>query len=172
MKLNPGEIPEGDLALSPLKLDSQFVDERAFVGLNPFGTNTNLIDPRTASALQSPTDRLENPVVPSHTTGDGIPEGDALILDVRAADEGVVSTQDKAQTSVLEISDSTADREDEQDGESGEDDDGEASKDQDEENPSEDRENEGVDQPVNADPPRSSADGDEAAREHVEDAEE
>ena len=118
-KLNPGEIPEGDLALFPLKLDSQFVDERVFVGLNPYGTNAGMIDPRTASTFQSPTDRLEVPIVPSRTTGDGIPESDAPILNILVADEGVVSTQDKAQTTVLEISDSTADREGEQDGESG-----------------------------------------------------
>ena len=62
-KLNPGEIPEDDLALSPLRLDSQFVDKRVFVGLNPFGTNANLIDPRTSSALQSLSDHLESPVV-------------------------------------------------------------------------------------------------------------
>ena len=34
-KLNPSEIPEDDLALSPLKLDSQFVDMRALVGFDP-----------------------------------------------------------------------------------------------------------------------------------------
>ena len=31
-KLDPGEIPEADLILSPLRLDSQFIDMRAFVG--------------------------------------------------------------------------------------------------------------------------------------------
>ena len=179
-KLNPGEIPEDDLALSPLKLDSQFVDERVFVGLNPFGTNANLIDPRTASALQSLNDRLERSVVPSRATGDGISEDDAPILDVQAADEGMVSAQDRAHTTVLEISDSSADREEEQDGKSGQDDDGEASKDQDKENPSGARGNEvtpyigneGMEKMVNADPPRLSADGDDTAREQVEGAEE
>jgi len=180
LKLNPGEIPEGDLALSPLKLDSQFVDERGFVGLNPFGTNANLIDPRTASALQSPNDRLESSVVPSRATGDGIPEDDAPTLDVQAADEGIVSAQDRSQTTVMEISDSSADREEEKDGKSGEDNDREAWKDQDKENPSKARGNEatpyigneGVEQMVNADPPRLSADGDDTAWEQVEGAEE
>lgn len=39
LKLDPGEIPEADLVLSPLRLDSQFVDMRAFVGLDPHGSN-------------------------------------------------------------------------------------------------------------------------------------
>ena len=38
LKLDPGEIPEIDLTLSPLHLDSQFVDMRAFVGLDPHGS--------------------------------------------------------------------------------------------------------------------------------------
>ena len=88
--------------------------------------------------------------------------------------------KDRAQTTVLEISDSSADREEEQDGKSGQDDDGEASKDQHKENPSEARGNEvtpyigneGVEKMVNADPPRLSADGDDTAREQVEGAEE
>ncbi|KAF2581670.1 hypothetical protein F2Q68_00005158 [Brassica cretica] len=92
----------------------------------------------------------------------------------------MVSAQDKAQTTVMEISDSSADREEEQDGKSGEDDEGKASKDQDKENPYEARGNdatpyignEGVEQTVNADPPRLSADGDDTAREQVEGAEE
>ena len=92
----------------------------------------------------------------------------------------MVSTQNKAQTTVLVISDSSADREEEQDGKSGGDDDGEASKDQDKENPSDARGdeatphigNEGVEQTVNSDPPRLSADGDDTTREQVEGTEE
>ncbi|WZY87120.1 hypothetical protein YC2023_033504 [Brassica napus] len=38
LKLDPSEIPEIDLTLSPLHLDSQFVDMRAFVGLDPHGS--------------------------------------------------------------------------------------------------------------------------------------
>ncbi|KAG2251583.1 hypothetical protein Bca52824_081719 [Brassica carinata] len=47
-KLDPGEIPEIDLILSPLHLDSQFVDRRTFVGLDTYGSNAELVDPRTA----------------------------------------------------------------------------------------------------------------------------
>ncbi|KAF8050723.1 hypothetical protein N665_1896s0004 [Sinapis alba] len=54
LKLDVGEIPEADLTLSPLKLDSQLVDERVMVGLDPFGSNTNLIDARTALLLHTP----------------------------------------------------------------------------------------------------------------------
>lgn len=64
-KLNPGEIPEDDLALSTLRLDSQFVDIRAFVGLDPHGNNAHLLDPKIGAALQSPANRLETPVAPS-----------------------------------------------------------------------------------------------------------
>ncbi|KAF3506967.1 hypothetical protein F2Q69_00007052 [Brassica cretica] len=92
----------------------------------------------------------------------------------------MVSAQNRAQTTVLEIYDSSADREEKQDGKSGEDDDGEASKDQDKKNPSEARGNEatpyigneGVEQIVNTDPPRLSADGHDTARKQVEGAEE
>ncbi|KAF8107759.1 hypothetical protein N665_0117s0030 [Sinapis alba] len=54
LKLDVEEIPEADLTLSPLKLDSQFVDEHIMVGVDPFGSNTNLIDARTASLLHTP----------------------------------------------------------------------------------------------------------------------
>ena len=66
-KLNPGEIPEDNLDLSPLKLDSQFVDMRAFTGLDPHGTNAYLVDPRTGAALQSPANRLEALISPSRS---------------------------------------------------------------------------------------------------------
>ncbi|KAF8100791.1 hypothetical protein N665_0217s0018 [Sinapis alba] len=54
LKLDVGEIPEADLSLSPFKLDSQFVDERVMVGLDPFGSNASLIDARTAASLHTP----------------------------------------------------------------------------------------------------------------------
>ena len=66
-KLNPGEIPEDNLALSPLKLDSQFVDMRAFTGLDPHGTNAHLVDPRIGAALQSPANCLEASISPSRS---------------------------------------------------------------------------------------------------------
>ncbi|KAG2282674.1 hypothetical protein Bca52824_053894 [Brassica carinata] len=54
LKLDPGEIPEIDLTLSPLPLDSQFVDMRAFVGLHPYGSNKELVDPRTGRDRRKP----------------------------------------------------------------------------------------------------------------------
>ncbi|KAG2291453.1 hypothetical protein Bca52824_038122 [Brassica carinata] len=54
-KLRVGEIPEEDLTLSPLVLDSQFVDARILASLDPYGSNAGLIDPETAvSPLADP----------------------------------------------------------------------------------------------------------------------
>lgn len=187
-KLNPGEIPEDDLALSPHRLDSQFVDMRAFVGLDPHGTNTHLVSPRIAAALRSPANHLKIPVAPSRSTGNGTPERNAPVPDVQATNKGVASTRDEDQTTVLEISDSSAaDREDAQDEESDKDEDvGEIDKDIIEEmdysqvnppeNPNETHERETIprtenegDQSVNAGPPRPSVGEEDVAREQVED---
>ncbi|KAG2269848.1 hypothetical protein Bca52824_064403 [Brassica carinata] len=73
-KLRVGEIPEEDLTLSPLVLDSQFVDARILASLDPYGSNAGLIDPETAASLhvplthpteercKDPTLRLEGPL--------------------------------------------------------------------------------------------------------------
>lgn len=53
-KLMVGEIPEEDLTLSPLVLDSQFVDARILASLDPYGSNAGLIDPETAVSLHVP----------------------------------------------------------------------------------------------------------------------
>ncbi|KAG2270472.1 hypothetical protein Bca52824_065027 [Brassica carinata] len=50
-KLKVGEIPEEDLMLSPLVLDSQFVDARILSSLDPYGSNAGLIDPEIAASL-------------------------------------------------------------------------------------------------------------------------
>ncbi|XP_048623964.1 meiosis-specific protein ASY2-like [Brassica napus] len=60
-KLKVGEIPEGDLTLSPLVLDSQFVDARILASLDPYGSNAGLIDPETVVSLHVP---------PTHPTGE------------------------------------------------------------------------------------------------------
>lgn len=57
LALKVGEIPEADLTLSPLVLVSQFYDERVVASLDPYGSNTNLIDPKTAVNLHNPVDR-------------------------------------------------------------------------------------------------------------------
>ena len=73
-QLKVGEIPEGDFRLSPLTLESQFVDARILAGLDPFGSNTGLIDSETAANLhvsftrpvgegcEETTHRIENPL--------------------------------------------------------------------------------------------------------------
>ncbi|XP_048614940.1 uncharacterized protein LOC106401758 isoform X1 [Brassica napus] len=53
-KLRVGVIPEEDLTLSPLVLDSQFVDVRILASLDPYGSNAGLIDPETAASLHVP----------------------------------------------------------------------------------------------------------------------
>lgn len=53
-KLDVGEIPEADLTLSPLVLDSQFVDKRIMVEFDPYGSNADLIDAETVATLRTP----------------------------------------------------------------------------------------------------------------------
>ncbi|WZY93899.1 hypothetical protein YC2023_066228 [Brassica napus] len=77
-KLKVGEIPEGDLKLSPLVLESQFVEAWILAGLDPYGSNAGLIDPKTAANLhvsstrpidsiegcgEDPTPPVENPSI-------------------------------------------------------------------------------------------------------------
>ncbi|XP_048609640.1 uncharacterized protein LOC125585127 [Brassica napus] len=73
-QLKIGEIPESDFILSPLVLESQFVDARILAGLDPYGSNAGLIDPETAANLhvsctfpvgerrEEPTLPIENPL--------------------------------------------------------------------------------------------------------------
>ncbi|KAF8104277.1 hypothetical protein N665_0175s0006 [Sinapis alba] len=58
-ELEFGEIPESDLCLSPLILQSQFLNEALLGSIDPFGSNTSLIDPSTASSLQTHGGSLE-----------------------------------------------------------------------------------------------------------------
>ncbi|XP_048620377.1 uncharacterized protein LOC106373437 isoform X2 [Brassica napus] len=107
LKLDPGEIPEADLVLSPLCLESQFVDMRAFVGLDPHGSNVRLIDPRTAGVLQSPADRPGTSAAPSHSVGDDSSKTGATATDSRAVEGGAKSAGNQDGSNVLEISDSS-----------------------------------------------------------------
>ncbi|KAL0660695.1 hypothetical protein Bca4012_097532 [Brassica carinata] len=68
-KLKVGEIPESDFRLSPLALESQFVDARILAGLDPYGSNACLIDPETAvnlnvSSTHPVGERREDPTLP------------------------------------------------------------------------------------------------------------
>ena len=176
MKHDPGEIPEVDLVLSPLHLDSQFVDMRAFVGLDPHGTNPHLINPRTAVALQSPVNRPGTSTTPSRSAGDDSSKSNAPALGVHTVDEGANSVRDKDGNTVLEIYDSSISNQEEGQGRESDKGDGdeEVDKEQGEEmsgsqaNPSENPlevhgsettprvESVAADQLVNADPPEPS----------------
>ncbi|KAG2288435.1 hypothetical protein Bca52824_048039 [Brassica carinata] len=103
-KLKVGQIPEGDLTLSPLVLDSQFVDARILESLDPYGSNAGLIDPETAASLHVP---------PTHPTEerreDPTPllEGPLAALRGEMPNRGNRAAEDDAP--VLVISDTSAD---------------------------------------------------------------
>ncbi|KAL0753468.1 hypothetical protein Bca101_091136 [Brassica carinata] len=68
-QLKIGEIPESDFILSPLVLESQFVDARILAGLDPYGSNAGLIDPEAAANLHVSCtfpvgERREEPMLP------------------------------------------------------------------------------------------------------------
>ncbi|WZZ33036.1 hypothetical protein YC2023_016437 [Brassica napus] len=68
-QLKVGEIPESDFRLSPLVLESQFMDARILAGLDPYGSNAGLIDPETAANLyvsctRPVGERREEPMLP------------------------------------------------------------------------------------------------------------
>ncbi|XP_013624799.1 PREDICTED: uncharacterized protein LOC106330961 [Brassica oleracea var. oleracea] len=67
-KLRVGEVPEEDLTLSPLVLDSQFVEARIVASLDPYGSNAGLIDPEISASLRVPLahpteERCEDPTL-------------------------------------------------------------------------------------------------------------
>lgn len=191
-KLDPGEIPEADLVLSPLRLESQFVDMRAFVGLDPHGSNVRLIDPRTAGVLNSPTDRPGTSAAPSHSVGDDSSKTGATATDSRAVDGGAKFAGNQDGSNVLEISDSSIS--DSEDGQGREPDRADAGEEVDEAqsgeiiedlaNPSESQlevrgeeamarvESVDAGQPVRSDLPEPSQDRDTAAQEQARDPEE
>ena len=79
-KLKVGEIPESDFRLSPLALESQFVDARILAGLDPYGSNAGLIDPETAvnlhvSSTHSVGERREDPTLPIENPSTVLEEG-------------------------------------------------------------------------------------------------
>ncbi|KAL0760174.1 hypothetical protein Bca101_076324 [Brassica carinata] len=79
-KLKVGEIPESDFRLSPLALESQFVDARILAGLHPYGSNAGLIDPETAvnmhvSSTHPVGERREDPTLPIENPSTVLEEG-------------------------------------------------------------------------------------------------
>ncbi|XP_022564954.2 meiosis-specific protein ASY2-like [Brassica napus] len=88
-KLKVGEIPEGDLTLSPLVLDSQFVDARILASLDPYGSNAGLIDPETAASLHVP---------PTHPTEERR-EDPTPLLEGPLADPEIVPRSDEVHVS-------------------------------------------------------------------------
>ncbi|KAF8094780.1 hypothetical protein N665_0353s0011 [Sinapis alba] len=79
--LEVGEIPEEDLYLSPLILPSRFLDERILAGLDPHGSNVDLVDSDTIANLQAPSEPTD-PV-----TGSFAADGD-VVGDVVASLQG------------------------------------------------------------------------------------
>lgn len=53
-RLTIGEIPKELLCLSRLHLPSPFLNENVLVAIDPYGSNTNLIDSGTTTILQTP----------------------------------------------------------------------------------------------------------------------
>ncbi|XP_013700471.2 meiosis-specific protein ASY2-like [Brassica napus] len=88
-KLRVGEIPEEDLTLSPLVLDSQFVDARILASLDPYGSNAGLIDPETAASLHVP---------PTHPT-EARREDPTPLLEGPLVDPEIVPRSDEARVS-------------------------------------------------------------------------
>ncbi|XP_048599792.1 meiosis-specific protein ASY2-like [Brassica napus] len=88
-KLRVGEIPEEDLTLSPLVLDSQFVDARILASLDPYGSNAGLIDPEIAASLHVP---------PTHPTEERR-EDPTLFLEGPLADPEIVPRSDEVHVS-------------------------------------------------------------------------
>ncbi|XP_048623623.1 meiosis-specific protein ASY2-like [Brassica napus] len=88
-KLRVGEIPEEDLTLSPLVLDSQFVDARILASLDPYGSNAGLIDPETAASLHVP---------PTHPTEERR-EDPTPLLEGPLADPEIVPRSDEVHVS-------------------------------------------------------------------------
>jgi len=108
------------LTLSPLQLDSQFVDMRTFVGLDPYGSNAELVDPRIAVVLRSPANLPGASIAPSRSAGEGSSKADAPALASEALDEGTKSVG----KDVFEISNSSVSNPEGNQGEGSDKDDG------------------------------------------------
>ncbi|KAF2589664.1 hypothetical protein F2Q70_00038678 [Brassica cretica] len=128
-RLDVGEIPETDLSLSPLLLDSPFINKHVLAGLDPYGSNAGLVDPGTAVILRTPSsshgeqsgDRLDDPtpfveldagpaaneLVASKETSNNAPQlGGKVVTSTRGTQVG---------EGVLEISDSSSEDRSERD---------------------------------------------------------
>ncbi|KAL0742565.1 hypothetical protein Bca4012_084078 [Brassica carinata] len=123
-KLDVGPLPEEDLALSPLVLQSRFVNEDFMATLDPYGSNDDLVGSESASQLQTPRVALggvsagqsgENPAdaAPSckkadlHVGDETVEEGDSLVR------EDLPKDADSAK--VIEVHDPSPDEEEEND---------------------------------------------------------
>ncbi|XP_048625395.1 uncharacterized protein LOC125593187 [Brassica napus] len=121
-RLDVGEIPETDLSLSPLLLDSPFINKHVLAGLDPYGSNTGLVDPGTVVSLRTPSsshgeqsgDRLDDPA--PFVEFETAPAADELIASKETSDNApqlggkVVTSPGGTQVGegVLEISDSSS----------------------------------------------------------------
>lgn len=97
-RLDVGEIPETDLCLSPLVMESRFLIKDILNRLDPYGSNADLIDSEAAAALQTPLFVHTSPspseptLIVESATNREVPRADSEInLEDRAASrEGVV----------------------------------------------------------------------------------
>ncbi|XP_048616345.1 meiosis-specific protein ASY2-like [Brassica napus] len=97
-KLKVGEIPAEDLILSPLVLDSQFVDARILASLDPYGSNAGLIDPETALTLHTP---LTHPTEEQHADPPSHVEGPSTAFEGETPNRGNLVAEDNAPLLVL-----------------------------------------------------------------------
>jgi len=102
-ELKVGEIPEGDLTLSPLVLDSQFVDARILASLDPYGSNASLIDPETAANLVTPP---SDPIDGRRDEPTPLVEGSSAAFEGETPNRGTNAAEDGAP--VLVLSDTSA----------------------------------------------------------------
>ncbi|KAL0742213.1 hypothetical protein Bca4012_083726 [Brassica carinata] len=68
-KLKVGNIPEEDLSLSPLRVESRFFDESLLTRLDLFGSNYLLIDAGSSTRLCSSIELLSAPTSEDHVVG-------------------------------------------------------------------------------------------------------
>ena len=102
-ELKVGEIPEGDLALSPLVLDSQFVDARILASLDPYGSNAGLIDSKTVANLLAPP---SHPIEERRDDPTPFVEGSTAAFEGETPNRGTNAAEDGAH--VLVLSDTSA----------------------------------------------------------------
>ncbi|KAL0800995.1 hypothetical protein Bca101_056171 [Brassica carinata] len=94
-ELAVGELPEEDLALSPLVLPNPFLNEEFLAALDPYGSNDALVGSETASLLRETSD-----VPGGGSTGQSSEAPAAVVSHVNAPDPILVSEVAEKDTGV------------------------------------------------------------------------